>query len=118
MVLEFSQQVFEKKKHSNIEFRENRSTESRCYMRKDKQTDMAKLIVTSRNFESAPENYNVNKSWDRTFSLMFHGTALTDYLLYILVFSACLTDDEFDRERKYVATFSLSEQFVSSGYWF
>jgi len=68
---------------------------------------MEKLIVAFRKFANALKNCNVNKKgWARKFPLMFQGTVLIGYFWYILVFSLCLSDDEFDRKRKHVATLS------------
>ena len=49
----FSRQIFEK--YSNIKFHENPYSGSRvvCSMRRDRRTDLTKLIVTSRNFAKA-----------------------------------------------------------------
>jgi hypothetical protein len=51
------------RKSSNINFYENPSSGSRVVPcgQTDRQTDMTKLIVTSRNFSKAPRN--VNKSF-------------------------------------------------------
>jgi hypothetical protein len=56
MKLEFSRQVFEKKKSSNIKFNQNPSSESRVVPcgRTDGRTDI-KLKVASRNFANAPK---------------------------------------------------------------
>jgi hypothetical protein len=66
--LEFSQQVFEK--YSNIKFHENPSIGSRAVPceRTDRQTDMTKLTVASRNFAKAPnktkQKQKINKRQD------------------------------------------------------
>jgi hypothetical protein len=67
MKIEYSEQVFEK--YSNIKFHEYPSSGSRVVsVRTDRRTDMTKLIVTSRNFAKAPENWWINameqcRSW-------------------------------------------------------
>jgi hypothetical protein len=53
--LEFSQYIFEKP--SNARFHENQYSGSRVFLcrQTDRQTDMAKPIVTFRNFGNAPK---------------------------------------------------------------
>ena len=55
MILEIPGQVFEK--YSNIKFRENPSSGSRVVPcgKKDRRTNMTKLIVAFRNFANAPQ---------------------------------------------------------------
>jgi len=57
MKLEFSRQISEI--YTNINFHENPSSGSRVVPRgwSDKQTDIMKLIVDFRDFESAPTNF-------------------------------------------------------------
>jgi len=67
MKLDFSRRIFEK--YSNIKFHENPSSGSRViscerldgHTDGQRQTDMTKLIFTSRHFANAPE-YLVKKS--------------------------------------------------------
>ena len=59
MKLEFSRKIFEK--FSNVKFHVNLSSGSRvipCGL-KDGRTDMAKLIVASRNFVNGPKNHTL-----------------------------------------------------------
>jgi hypothetical protein len=51
MKLEFSRQIFEKKKTSRMSF----EGETSCSMRTDGRIDMTKLIVAFRNFANAPK---------------------------------------------------------------
>jgi hypothetical protein len=61
MKLELSRQIFEK--YSNMKFHKNPISGSRVVPcgrtdgRTDRETDMTKLIVASRNFAKAPEKY-------------------------------------------------------------
>jgi len=72
MKVEFCGQIFEK--YSNKKFHENPFDGSRVvpYGRTDGQTDMTKVIVTSRNFANAPKialpKYILSRSYDREFS--------------------------------------------------
>jgi len=56
MKLEHFRQIFEE--YSNIKFHENPSSGSRVVPRRrtNGRTDMAKLVVTFRNFSKAPKN--------------------------------------------------------------
>jgi hypothetical protein len=60
MKLEFTSQIFEKKKSSNIGFHENPSSGSRVLRRG--RTEMSKLIVTSRKFANATKNMRLSQS--------------------------------------------------------
>jgi hypothetical protein len=53
MKLEFSRQIFEKR--SNIKVHQNQSPGGRGGGMQDRQKDMTKLTVTSRNFANEPE---------------------------------------------------------------
>jgi len=53
MNLELSGQIFAK--YSNVKFRENPSVGAELF-HADRWTDIAKLILASRNFANAPEN--------------------------------------------------------------
>jgi len=57
MKIEFSRQIFEKKKYSKAKFYENPSSGSRVipWGRTDRPTDMMKLIFAFRNFAKEPK---------------------------------------------------------------
>ena len=52
MEFEFSRQIFKKRKHLNIEFNGNQSSERAVPFGR---TDTSKLIVAFRNFSNAPK---------------------------------------------------------------
>jgi len=74
MKLEFSRQLLEK--YTHIKFCDNLSNGSRVVPcgRTDGQTDMTKLIGTSRNFANVPQNY-VIPSFRDTVLVLHKGNA-------------------------------------------
>ena len=65
--LEFSRQIFEK--YWNIKFHENPHSASRTVLcgRKDRRTDMTKLIVAFHNVTNAPKKFQLNLyTWIRS----------------------------------------------------
>jgi hypothetical protein len=78
MRLEFSRQIFEKKKKAQISsFIKIRQWEPSCSMRTDKRTDMTKLIVAFRNFEKEPKKLKKNRE-----AIQGKYTAIADIPIY------------------------------------
>ena len=86
MKLVFSRQIFEK--CSNIKYHEHASSGSRIVPcgYTDGRTDMTKLIVTFRNFKSAPKNFANTKMLQQSDSVSKKSLVVFETINIIFMF--------------------------------